>query len=238
MQVGIYGDSYAASHDLGIGKPWPQMLNDEFNLNSLSYAVSGSSLYYSFTKFKETQHLHEKIVFLATGVGRIMLTLPIPWANDPVLKHVNSYERFKYLVENRYKNAPYLKGVANALEGYYKFIMNTEADRLFHTLLVKEIKTIRPDALIIPCFYKIDKEIWPANETLYDISNIDVEYYNLNARTAQLSDKRHCHMNQENNYMFASMIADWVSSGSFNFNINKFVAPAAPVKNYFRTESN
>jgi hypothetical protein len=238
MQVGIYGDSYAASHYLGIGKPWPEMLNDEFNLNSVSYAVNGSSLYYSFTKFKETQHLYEKIVFLVTGVGRIVLPLPIPWSNDPMLEHVNSYESFKFIVDNRYKNSPYLKNVANALEGYYKFIMNADADRLFHTLLVKEIKTIRPDALIIPCIYNIDKEIWPAHETLYNISNIDVVYYNLNTQTAHLSDKRHCHMSQENNYIFASIIADWVSSGSFNFDINKFVAPAAPVKNYFRTESN
>jgi len=238
MQVGIYGDSYAASHKQGIGKPWPQMLNDEFNLNLVSYAVNGSSLYYSFTKFKETQHLHEKIVFLATGPGRLMLQLPAPWSGDPILKHVNSYEGFKYRVENHYKNVLYLRDVVNALEGYYKFIMNNAEDTLFHTLLVKEIKTIRPDALIIPCFYNINKKIWPATETLYDISNIDVVYYNLNTQTAHLSDKRHCHMSQENNYIFASIIADWVSSGSFNFDINKFVAPAAPVKNYFNTESN
>ena len=236
MRVGVYGDSYAASHMHGVGKPWHQILKDEFNVRVLSYGVNGSSLYYSFTKFKETHHRYEKIVFLVTGPGRFMLPLPPPWSTDPLLMHVNSYNGFKQLVENSHQNAPYLKETAIAVEGYYKYVMNFEADDLFHQLLVKEIKTIRPDALIIPCFYKSGEESWPVNETLNDISEIDIKYYNIDSQKARWADKRHCHMNNENSYIFAGMVAEWLNSGSFDFDITKFVNPTEPIDRYFNTD--
>ena len=237
MKVGIYGDSFAARHGLGIGDPWHQMLTDKFNIPSFSYGVNGSSLYYSFSKFEKTHHLYKKIVFVATSPGRFMLPqLPEPWADNPLLQHINSYQGFKNQISLSQNNGPYLRATANAIDGYYKYVLNFASDNLFHRLMIKEITAIRPDALVVFAFSNNGEENATKYTTLNDVSNIDIQHYNIDINKASWADKRHCHMNQENNYIFASMIADWVNTGYFNLDISKFITPSNPIEEYFNIE--
>jgi hypothetical protein len=102
--------------------------------------------------------------------------------------------------------------------------------------LVKEIKSVRPDALLIPGFYLSGEENWTSPNTLNDISMLDVINYGLEEEKAMWAEIRHCHMSQENNFIFASMVAEWVNTGSFNFDINKFIKSDKPVETYFKMD--
>jgi len=232
MKIAVFGDSYAASHDHGIGRPWHQYLNDQYP--TVSYGVNGSSLHYSYNEFLKHHGKFEKIVFLVTGPGRILLPLPEEYMNcDPPLQHVNGYHGIRDVVESQYKSNAYLNKVNNAVEDYYKYIACPERDLLFHKLLIKEIRNIRPDALLIPCFYVTGEEGWNSTFTLGHISQMDIDYYNLKSDKWPWADIRHCHLNQENNLIFSSMIADWVRTGNMFFDTKKFVNPTKPVTSYF-----
>lgn len=237
MKIGIFGDSYADHHHIGTGTPWHRILRNQFNLDATSHGVNGSSLHYSYSRFKEIQESYDKIVFLLTGPGR--LTLPLPNEYLDLLQaweHVTSAEAFNSKIEQHNIKPPYLRNTGKALDGYYKYIMDVDKDALFHQLLVKEIKHIRPDALLIPCFYLTGEENWHHSSMMSTISDLDLTHYNLDHERAMWADIRHCHMSQENNYVFASMIAEWAKTGSFNFKIDKFVKSYKPVETYFRMD--
>lgn len=238
MRVGVFGDSFAAQHHLGIGSPWPAMLNDQFNLDVTSYGVNGSSLEYSYRKFDEMHSQYDKIVFVITGPGRLTLPLPEEYKDACLgqLRHITGVASFKATVERLFSDVRYLKNTALALEGYYNYILDFDKDKLFHRLLIKEIKSIRPDALLIPCLYLTGEENWHQRNTLNCISDIDVNNYGLVQEKAMWADKRHCHMSQENNLIFASMVAEWINTGSFNFDITKFVKSDKPVETYFQMD--
>ena len=238
MRVGVFGDSFASSHSVGIGDPWHKMLNNQFNLDITSYGVNGSSLHYSYDKFNEMHKQYDKIVFLLTGPGRLTLPLPEEYKTQSLgqLYHVTGLESFKSAVEKNFNTDYLLKNTALALEGYYNYIVDFNKDSLFHRLLVKEIKHIRPDALLVPCFYLTGEEDWHHSTTLNNISDIDVINYGLDPKKAVWADIRHCHMSQENNYVFASMVAEWIKTGSFNFEITKFIKSDKPVETYFKMD--
>lgn len=214
MKIGIFGDSYADKHPDGLGKAWFEILRDRYNLDVTCFGQNGSSVYYSYTKFIEHHNQFDKIIFLVTGPGR--LTLPIPKKYDEMsiaLRHVTNYDSFKYSVNSNFKNDRYLRHVASALELYYLFLMDFEKDRLFHRLLIEEIRRVRPDGLYIPCFDNLE---FSCEKTLSDIHRIDIAHYNLTEKEAIHRDIRHCHMNEKNNRTFAELIKNWVDSGDFD----------------------
>lgn len=235
MNIGIYGDSYAACHKLGNGVPWFTMLTKNFNIEATSYGVAGSSLYYSYKKFIETHHKYKKIVFLTTGPYRVNLPIPQEYIQrDARLEHVNQFENFESIVKSNHNSIPYLRNLVTAVKNYFTYIIDYKKEELFHRMLIKEIKEIRPDALIIPCFYISGAEKWPWKETLGDVTKIDFNFYNLTTEYGENKDKRHCHLNQENNFIFSQMIAEWANNGLFNFDFKKFTLPTKPVDYYFR----
>ena len=66
--LGIYGDSYADAHQFYGG--WPKDLSNLMNLKYVTYALPGSSLWYSYTKFLETYKKFTHIAFTYTHPHR------------------------------------------------------------------------------------------------------------------------------------------------------------------------
>jgi hypothetical protein len=143
---------------------------------------------------------------------------------------------FKATVDRLFSNVRLLKNTVLAVEGYYNYILDFNKDKLFHRLLIKEIKSVRPDALLIPCLYLSGEENWSHSHTLNHVSDVDVNNYGLIQEKAMWADKRHCHMSQENNRIFASMVAEWINTNSFNFDTDKFVKSDQPVETYFQMD--
>lgn len=81
--LGIYGDSFGThslagnpvQRQLGLKYHWSSLLSKELNCASTNYALSGSSVYYSYKKFLETCSNHDLCIFLITEPCRYIKPL-------------------------------------------------------------------------------------------------------------------------------------------------------------------
>jgi hypothetical protein len=81
--LAIYGDSFGThsfskvqAHQLkGLSYHWSTLLKQEYNCELTNYALSGSSLYYSYKEFERTNHQHDLIIFLVTEPNRYIKPL-------------------------------------------------------------------------------------------------------------------------------------------------------------------
>ena len=76
MKIGIFGDSYARTHDnypgtVFLGPAWWELLINDYNV--ANYGLAGSAAYYSMEKFNEYHHLYDKVIFFMTFPGRVYL---------------------------------------------------------------------------------------------------------------------------------------------------------------------
>lgn len=234
MKIAIFGDSFGNErsiyeHHPG-DLPWVQHLkNMEYDVTN--FCEMGSSLMYSYSMLRSSHAAFDKVVFLITGSSRIYVdSLPDNY------KHCTSGVS-EWIVQH-FKNNPdmfnssHLK-VAEAVESYYKYVMNYDKEATFHRLLYKEICSIRPDALMLPCF---PPESLPISTTpLMSLSDYDREYFNLppDSRTYRI-DKRFCHMNEGNNLMLANKIKQWIETGEFSINREEFCKPQYELDYYYQ----
>ncbi len=227
MKVGIFGDSYAARSDWANGFCWAEFLERRYNIDVTNFGVSGSSLWYSYKKFTEEHEKFDKIVFLATGFNRTYIPLPDKYTDDRFRHVTGDLEGFKYIIKDL--RDPYLNNVYKAIELYYAYLIDRKKDYAMHNLMLDDIRRKRPDALLIPCF---SGNIPGVDYSLTEIHEIDIKYYNLGQEAFRM-DRRHCHMNQENNFVMATLIKKWLDTGNFNFNIKMFKNPTKPLEYYF-----
>jgi hypothetical protein len=231
MKVGIFADSYGDRKIGANGHTWVEMLEKICDADVENHSVSGSSVWYSYDKFKTHHQKYDKIVFLITGDGRITVPLS-PEYTDLRLRHITGHTQgFRDAIKNKeYKNNVYLKHVADAIEKYYAYLHDPDKNRETDRLMYEEIKRIRPDTLFIPCFKNS-----PMNTemSLWDIHEIDLKYYNLPEKYAVERENRHCHMNQENNAILARKINAWINGEEFNLNLADFTTPTNDADYYF-----
>jgi hypothetical protein len=163
ISVGIYGDSFADPYN-------PRLRNQAwmFHLSGYAptiYSLNGSSMFYSYQKFLDNHHKHEKNIFCVTDCKR--------WPENVMInKHgkEKGFGTFKAIDE-------FLKD-DNAKQGWDQIFLLTKIKILrelyfyfdndylsvFQQLMIKHIKEIRPDTLIISCF-------WSNNENKKIIEN-------------------------------------------------------------------
>jgi hypothetical protein len=234
MRVGIFADSYGAHKPGANGLPWTEMLQKTYSLDVENHSKSASSVWYSYNQFKMHQHKYDKIVFLVTGQDRTTIPIPSKYSDDR-LCHVTAghIDGFKHIILNNkeYQKDAYLRNIAVALEKYYMYLHDHIKDFEVNKLMYEEIKRVRPDALIIPCF---KNSVTGDDISLWDIHEIDIKYYNLMEKHAVAGrENRHCHMNQENNAILAEKINKWVNGQEFVLYPSHFTTPTKPVDYYF-----
>ncbi len=115
--------------------------------------------------------------------------------------------------------------------------------------MIKDIKNIRPDALVIPCFNYDMSRVSKWNYcSMFDIHAIDMLHYQIEFQDTGGAwrkkplrpngrELRACHMNDENNIIFSKKITQWISSGNFEMNISDFVISKKPVEYYFELDT-
>lgn len=69
MKIGIFGDSFA--HPYRYKRTWPMLMHVKYTVEN--YALSSSSLLYSYRKFKEYSHKYDKCIFIASCYDRYFL---------------------------------------------------------------------------------------------------------------------------------------------------------------------
>lgn len=227
MKIAIFGDSFAdvdAAVDFAwnindtLKRSWYNILSKEYRIDN--FAKSGSGLFYSYDQFCKVHSDYDKIIFLITAHGRI-------YANS-IKEHLSGFDHILRCYEN--SQGEKQKVYASALN-YLIYIQNDEESMTFHRLMIEDIKRKRNDALLISCFNQ-DRSLIDTSCSLHDISLLDIKHYDLKNDWPSL-DKRACHMNDENNKIFAKLLEDWVLTNNFSMDVSQFTTSDKPVDYYF-----
>ena len=204
MKIAIFGCSYACpSSNSGMpkfnsnGRPWMKILIEDFNQNITTYGLSGSSVYYSYLNFKENYKKYDKIVFLGTYPDRKYC----PNFDKPHIVFNNTDKRFANL------------GYYEPVKTYFTYFHNSKEADDMKELMIEDIKKIGGNTTLY-----IDTPL-----TLGRVTSME-EMQRINKEN--LPDYRWCHMSNENNFIFASQINDWINGKPFMFDINAFKKPS------------
>lgn len=156
MKIGIYGDSYTTSHGFhDLPTNWynklATLLNDTRGVTTINhYGKGGSSLYYSYRNFFDTQHENDLNIVLITGPGRHPFTVEFDTPGNSRTftskAHVEStiVDMAHMLTSN---DIVKLKNVigwfdASTDERYFKDVAELMVDKISAT----------PNTIIYPCF--------------------------------------------------------------------------------------
>jgi hypothetical protein len=222
--LGIYGDSFAKDWKLNgkerhIGnKEWSGILKQNYNV--INYGMPGSSLYYSYEKFIGTYFNFDKIVFIVTDLNRAPNCLVNHDGVEYGMNSIETLNRFKENNKNKLSDDNLLK--LQAIEYYYAYLNSNKINFNIATLMIQEIKKLRPDALIIPTTAnKICAE--STNLLQYQklaVKSLKPDYLETFNRIGYIECKSElnlqCHLTEEINVMFAQHVKEALQTGKWD----------------------
>jgi hypothetical protein len=211
MKIGIFGDSFAHSRMDNPTPGWPDILAKKYKVENLS--EPGSSLYYSVDLFLRKQVTFDKIIFIATNVGR--LTLPTLNTRKKFIPNYHNAVALKEVFKN---DTIFLKTLDAAI-GYFEYIQNVNYDKLVHNLMLEEVKRVRPDAIVLEAFGS------PDFDSMFQIQLKEEIAWNYSPIVSSFNDRRNCHMTVENNAIFAEKVEEWLHGAPVKINLDDFVTP-------------
>lgn len=229
MRIAVYGDSYARKANPSCNrKTWVDYLSTEFDVANFSEV--GSNLAYSYSHLIENHNRYHINIFLVTSYGRLWVhdleEVPKGVAGLPTVEH-----HLKYC-SNKTDRA-----ILQAAYDYYLLLENEDQQKIMHVAMVKDIQRF-PNTIVIPCF--AGNSLVPGWEgpCLSDISDLDKEYYGLQG---YVIDKRPCHLNDQNNIVFANKIKEYIMSNrieQFKITLSDYhIAVGESVNRNFLTSS-
>ncbi len=230
MKIGIFGDSYADEHHnkfFASYPSWMQILRSKYSLDVTSYGLSATSLFYSYKKLLEHKHEFDKIIFLTTVSGRIMVPSDIPMTNEKY-KHINSVSTARFNISQIESNiAPSTAGdfdILKAAEAYSFYLYDAEKEELFHDMLVKKIKEDNPDVIFVDTISN-----WrTGTRGLSCIAKMEIVESGLDAGLFKgFTDNRVCHLSKRNNEILADKMYSWLNGEPVHINVNEFKVPLA-----------
>jgi hypothetical protein len=212
MKIGVFGDSYAehcASNPNHL-QWWQYVQQQCSDIEIDNYGVAGSSLYYTWKQFQNNQHKYDKVIVYFTTPNRLWMPhLPKEWN----LEHVHNLDIFKY---RTFKNTFNTKIMKNALDAYYKYIVNIDEQRDIWQLQIESIKRKRPDGLYLASF--CGRNTISDHMALHRISLLDGSLMDNQC------DLRANHLNDANSKIFAEKIIRWIRTDQFSMSIDDFTS--------------
>jgi hypothetical protein len=208
MKVGVFGDSYASNVEGNSTLSWVELLGKKYNVTN--YSSSGTSLFFSMQLFEEYQAKYDKIIFLVTCPGRILLD-ETSCVNQGA-RSITGLRNCEYKIDSLDLSQEDLT-VYNAVKDYFLYVQNAEYDSYVHNLMVEEIKRKRPDTILIPSF----------KDSFNGVTNSmrDVQEKEDGMNYVQ-EDSRHCHMSETNNKIFASKVEEWLAGIPVSINLDDY----------------
>ena len=224
MKIGVFGDSFAAlKFEKNTTLSWVDILSKKYDITNFS--LTGSSLFYSVQKFKSFHQDYDKIIFLVTSPGRLLLEYQ-PYFKRPEDVNITSLSTTEYCYNNlinhptTHENDMMLKIYKAALD-YFKYIKNDEYDRYIHNLMVTDIVNTRSDAILIP----VTRDSLKLYKNVMDeIKIMEMKEWGLSPFST-FADFRNCHMTEENNAIFATKVEKWLNGSPVEIRLDDFVTP-------------
>ena len=246
MRIAVFGDSFA-SHELdndSIGKSWIDVVSENHEL--VNFGASGSCFQYSYELFLKEHKNFDTVIFFVTDYHRRYIKAVsdiLPHLGSSHMLHVEAGAEYtkKDIEDLNIDNKDhYIKMIDN-----YTFYFNNYRDSNYewhvHDLLVKNIVTLKPNAVVIPCFPMSIPSFTP-KDTVFtvqlaetaslgvDMDNVFIDYYCL----------RKCHLSEKNNIILGNIILDAINKGInyLDLDINDFVAKLSKPTEYYLRKHN
>lgn len=224
MKIGIFGDSFADIKKYNSTPNWIDLLKERYD-KVQSFGSMGTNLYYSMKIFINQYKNFDKNIFMITSPFRIWANrFPIYPQSRQFFQGINSVEQSIDFEKENNKNSHSLYTnikILEAVQVYYSYIQNIEEETYKHGLMIKEILSLDPNTLLVPCYNT-------------SMPNIDVGLFNIFEKEnaawgiddTTTVDTRNCHMTAENNAILSQkMIACIDNNISFSLNIDDYVTP-------------
>jgi hypothetical protein len=155
--LAIYGDSFG-THSLsrdydsqlkGLSYHWSTLLQQEYNCELTNYALSGSSVYYSYKEFERTNHQHDLIIFLVTEPNRYIKPLHFFGGEQHCITNQAQIDVWKKTRSSSLSNDD-LK-LLKKLEHWFE-LSDEEHQYDISELIVDKVSSVGQHVIVIPCF--------------------------------------------------------------------------------------
>lgn len=221
--IGVFGDSFADSNPSELFNeeqeilPWPLLLGKIANDKVISYASSGTSIWYSYKKFIASYKKFDRIVFCYSEPSR--------WPNinemfspNFNLHHVRIPINAKFVPDE-------LKDTANILINAYPILHDLELDKFLFKSIFDSVNKICTDNNIqlvnILSFEgsnnRLNIDIFNTeNSLLINLARVSInellrknhneEENEIHRRITEEPDRRFCHLSPHNNKVLANIV--------------------------------
>lgn len=242
MKLGIYGDSYAESGDVNLKNNWinifKQLLENDIDKKVFidHHAYGGSSLYYSYKKFKETGHNYDLVIFLATEPHRY--TEPVDISGSK--RAITCKAQLELILSSEDIDEKTKKMIINLL-GW--FDSNDEQyNNEMSDLMIDKIECSHKNIIIYPCFvnsftldrfckYGLDPFLHPCHSFWYkQLEILHIEYRDFTAREKLTLFG---HLVPEFNKYFAEVLFTKYKTGKFNLPSYDNITIEHPKEHYY-----
>lgn len=155
--LAIYGDSFGthslsgdhASQLKGLSYHWSTLLKQEYNCELTNYALPGSSVYYSFSEFEKTNHLHDLSIFLVTESGRYLKPLTLSKGGRDCVTNIAQIDVWRKNKIHDLTNEDL--EMLSKLESWFD-LSDSDYNYDMSELMVDKVRSFGSRVIIIPCF--------------------------------------------------------------------------------------
>lgn len=153
--LAIYGDSFG-THSLGadydsqlkgLSHHWSTLLKQEYNCELTNYALSGSSVYYSYKEFERTNHQHDLSIFLVTEPSRYIKPLDFFGGEQHCITNQAQIDVWKKTRVLSNDDLELLKKL-----DYWFELSDEDYHYDVSELMVDKISSVGPHVIVIPCY--------------------------------------------------------------------------------------
>lgn len=209
-QLGIFGDSYAEIPELNREHSWVYRLQQEYPKGEcVTYGVGGSNLAWSFRNFLDHHAEYKQIIFVVTNLHRWSM----PYGKGFKVRHKTTGQEIIYHHLSTVSHAEFLmkewyceNDMPQKILDWMVWLGNPCSQYISdqHMATVHYIKTLRPDAVIIPGFRPEQTGCADLgyNFCLCDIDNRETANFHKTRATTNWFDPRPNH--------FSPKTAEWV----------------------------
>lgn len=249
MKIAIYGDSYANLNlhqpNDGRGLSWVDIVKRQHVVTN--FGVGGTSIYYSYQKFKEHNENFDYNIFIITNLDRIynrkldQLIGQRSWyTNHPTVE---------LLSKDPSKNEHQQK-IINSVKTYIEYWKDEETENVLNFNLVELLRRDHDNCLFINAFSKehnpmLTNECGLINITCMEqeesgwiekYSDKGIHFGHLDENNRMLEDYRLNHLCEENNIILGEKILKAVNEKqkSLEINLKDFVKPPRDIDYYVR----
>ena len=231
MKVAIFGDSFGEDKMMKYTYPgWPTFLKEKYKIEIDNYALSGSSMFFSYRNFLKYYNDYDKIIFIATSAYRFEIPGHIRFRKgNEYVRHINGPQTIDQWLSQPHLLEKMDTEALTAAKLYYDYLYDSEKEEIIRDLIKKDVANRRKDAIIIDAFSNDPSEV-----SLFSISKMEVLSQGLPDQLLHSDDCRTCHLSIENNKILADKMYEFLTGQPVILRIEDFITPTEDMRLYFK----